>query len=573
MSFFRPAVSATVVCLLAWQTSAGSLRAGAEISREQIAENLRELFGHEMNTPRMEQIKDALRPTFMALPKDNANGLDHKVARYALQRYFMVQHAWHIKGLALEPGSSSDGHLSAVLKSKMPSLVLDVMDEQLAGKELGLHELAAIAALIEDLVHSDSIDLINFAYFVHGLRTDLPLSATEADLVIRTFTLSFLVPRLQDLPVNRLLKFLQMPEKLYPGWEETYIWLKDLRHTSVLQQHRENPFHPHAGRAFAGLEDSEMDFLEMAQWASDITVKFGRNSDRECKVMRSDLLQLDEEMGPDGRIRLGKFYSPTIDGHSIHFSESPEYLRHLGALDESDPRNPRVIVPNILYSRSNCLATSGFQSVCCVDDCQMLMTQVEEKVSRPTATPAVIGEAVGSISSEFVLAPRQMSSSMMKRLEDIATRHGGEVPLHGRLFAQWMHYAFPNECAYPQSLLTSESPMSASEWATQWNKTKSPRATQTEMLAMKELLDAQAEDASQEAEEDGTAMLWSDDEQLLNDDSFKGSSNGWLWNFLRAAAMLAVIVATGSSLYQTYLSGSVASKKKCEDLPLWGKDR
>ncbi|OLP24478.1 hypothetical protein AK812_SmicGene48940, partial [Symbiodinium microadriaticum] len=23
-------------------------------------------------------------------------------------------------------------------------------------------------------------------------------------------------------------------------------------------------------------------------------------------------------------------------------------------------------------------------------------------------------------------------------------------PLHGRLFAQWMHYAFPHECPYPQ---------------------------------------------------------------------------------------------------------------------------
>merc|ERR1712203_151284 len=31
-----------------------------------------------------------------------------------------------------------------------------------------------------------------------------------------------------------------------------------------------------------------------------------------------------------------------------------------------------------------------------------------------------------------------------------ATRHGGHVPIHGRLFAQWMHFAFPLECPYPQ---------------------------------------------------------------------------------------------------------------------------
>merc|ERR1719162_854720 len=37
----------------------------------------------------------------------------------------------------------------------------------------------------------------------------------------------------------------------------------------------------------------------------------------------------------------------------------------------------------------------------------------------------------------------------MERLQDIALHNGGEVPLHGRLFGQWMHHAFPRECPYP----------------------------------------------------------------------------------------------------------------------------
>merc|ERR1719379_1272928 len=37
----------------------------------------------------------------------------------------------------------------------------------------------------------------------------------------------------------------------------------------------------------------------------------------------------------------------------------------------------------------------------------------------------------------------------MDRLNDIATHHGGYVPLHGRLFAQWLHHAYPRECPYP----------------------------------------------------------------------------------------------------------------------------
>ena len=27
--------------------------------------------------------------------------------------------------------------------------------------------------------------------------------------------------------------------------------------------------------------------------------------------------------------------------------------------------------------------------------------------------------------------------------------HGGKVPIHGRLFAQWLHYVFPRDCAFP----------------------------------------------------------------------------------------------------------------------------
>ena len=38
-------------------------------------------------------------------------------------------------------------------------------------------------------------------------------------------------------------------------------------------------------------------------------------------------------------------------------------------------------------------------------------------------------------------------------------RNGGEVPLHGLLFAQWLHYAFPNECPHPRVLEISAAAM------------------------------------------------------------------------------------------------------------------
>merc|ERR1719299_211005 len=45
--------------------------------------------------------------------------------------------------------------------------------------------------------------------------------------------------------------------------------------------------------------------------------------------------------------------------------------------------------------------------------------------------------------------PPQLKGSLTTQLQQIADSHDGTVPLHGRLFAQWLHYAFPRECPFP----------------------------------------------------------------------------------------------------------------------------
>merc|ERR1719265_2756807 len=42
-----------------------------------------------------------------------------------------------------------------------------------------------------------------------------------------------------------------------------------------------------------------------------------------------------------------------------------------------------------------------------------------------------------------------MSSFLRQKLDDMASLHKGEIPLHGRLMAQWLHYVFPHDCPYP----------------------------------------------------------------------------------------------------------------------------
>merc|ERR1719169_222063 len=45
--------------------------------------------------------------------------------------------------------------------------------------------------------------------------------------------------------------------------------------------------------------------------------------------------------------------------------------------------------------------------------------------------------------------PAHLNKNMISQLEQVAKNHGGMVPLHGRLFAQWLHYVFPRECPFP----------------------------------------------------------------------------------------------------------------------------
>merc|ERR1719476_640576 len=75
----------------------------------------------------------------------------------------------------------------------------------------------------------------------------------------------------------------------------------------------------------------------------------------------------------------------------------------------------------------------------------------------------MIAGLVSTLSSSTVEAPRELPANLLGRLNEIASLHGGEVNLHGRLFAQWMHHAFPSECPYPHEAGVTD-PVTPDEW-------------------------------------------------------------------------------------------------------------
>merc|ERR1719493_88304 len=254
------------------------------------------------------------------------------------------------------------------------------------------------------------------------------------------------------------------------------------------------------------------DFNEVVGLVEEMGERFGQFQNIECHEMKNALLDLSDG---SGRVRLSKFYAVGAQGGKSHFSESPAYLRHLGALDETDPKQPSVVVTNYMYARANCLASSSLYSICCLDECEALMAQLERNIANPVAPPQKVAELVSAMPSDTVSAPRNISEPMRRRLDDIARRHGGNIPLHGRLFAQWMHHAFPNECSYPHMTGSLESPVNPIEWMLTEEETgRSLKASMEEMQSVVDAaLSLNASDPLAAAQE--PALPWTEEEELM----------------------------------------------------------
>jgi hypothetical protein len=87
--------------------------------------------------------------------------------------------------------------------------------------------------------------------------------------------------------------------------------------------------------------------------------------------------------------------------------------------------------------------------VCCLDECESILGRLEESISAPDATPSEVATLVSMIPSATMPGNRTLSPWLRQRLDEVAEHHGGKVPMHGRLFAQWLHYAYPRECQFP----------------------------------------------------------------------------------------------------------------------------
>jgi len=416
--------------------------------------------GNRLTQQRLEGIEQSLRPIFLAMPKNELGNLDHASARYVMHRLFVQRHAMYIKGLEPGGGSWSDGTASAadVLQDRAPEVVQTMFEDRLKGKGLGMHELAVLAATYEHLIHDEAVKRLEVSFSALNQSLDSKLNEFEAHELIDTYMAIYIDGKnVSEMSPASVAAQKARLNDYYPGWRATRKFARQVQSSVV------------ASKASA---DDQLDFQGLSAVVEEIGERYGRWQDAECRDLKTSLVKLENH--GTGRVLLKDFYGAGLDGN-FQFSESVDYLRQLGALDESMDQ-PSVMIPNYVNAHSNCLASSSIYSVCCIDECEALLGHLETKIAEPEASPKRILELVSQLPSATVVTPRELSLDLQQRLEDIASHHDGTVPLHGRLFAQWLHHAYPRECSYPH-VSGSTNPMTTKEW----EKNASVSATTSQM--------------------------------------------------------------------------------------------
>jgi len=502
---------------------------------------------------RFATVEASMWQTFQALPKNSWGRLAPRAVRYIVHNYFAKEHGWLIEGLAPHgmQANVSEVHEVSILQDKAPALVEALLEVRQYDHGLALSDVVTMVVVLEQLIFDESIMLLEHAYQLNRQSTADEVSEDSLHDVLQSYLLVFGQGASDD--VLQAHKHHKLKAAYAKAGVNSWLELVTFEHDSVwnfnfARKHQTNHF-----------VEQQYSFEMASQIVSEMAQDYGKWQNSECRQMKEALMDLDS-MG-DGRIPLGTFYSQPAEA-TYQFTESIEYLRKTGALDESVPGRPQVLIANYLLGPSNCIASSTYYSICCLSECEMIMNELEGKVLAPTASPERLLALIGNISSSSVDAPRQLSLDMSAKLRTIAEHHEGEVPLHGRLFAQWLHYAFPNECAFPQ-IAESSVILTPSAWLD--GKAVASQEEKEEHIQVSELVEEMPE---------VPMAQWTDHEVLIaHEPSVRRCST--LGSVLRTAmqviALLAVIragLAAWRNASQAFSGLSGPAKEKDFTLPI-----
>jgi len=549
-AFLRLAATAAAVCSAAPQ-SRGFLRNGEGTMRMvdaaelevSLRESLEGAMGSGTWAARAAEIERKMSKTFQALPKNDNGRLNPATVRYMVHNYFQKEHGWLIEGL--EPtgarANASDVHSAHIIQNKAPAILEAILEDRQGDRGLALQDTVAMIAALEHLIFDESVVLLERAYALNNMHPGDMLDEIGLHEVLRSYLLLFRQGKSANLYDANLHQSIKSRYSTRSGWVDIVNYEQDVQHDYDFNaKMKTNPF-----------VERKYSFEEASQMVINLAEGYGKWQNADCRDMKEHLMTLDKR--GNGRIPLDTFYK-TDAGSAYEFTESREYLREVGALDESLKGNPSVLIANYLAGPSNCIASNSYYSVCCLSECEHLMNDIEEHTKGPTASPQHLLTLLSNMSSTTVDAPRTFSPDMINRLGQIADQNAeGTVPIHGRMFGQWLHYAFPHECPMP---LTAQTALTPSAWL-------NGAAIGTSEEREQHILSvADADDATTVTTE------WSDEEVLPFTESTQRKKSGFL-GFMRFTMMVSAILfvlKTGYESLQKAVSvhqGTDLKDKKC----------
>jgi hypothetical protein len=390
----------------------------------------------------VKQMEVALGPMFKTLHTNELGNLAPQVARYALHRLFEQRHSWSVLGL----------------RPKENNATLERYEDE----GIPRSDLAILAAILESTIHQEFVKQVTSSYIAVGHSMDEAMTRAGLEEFGKRYLSLFIAgEREYSISNDEVSKHVEFMANSTKDWPETLQWMSESINAAVKSQ----------GHCEQNTECT-FNFDAVTGILEEAVKGYGQFNNHECRRLKDMLLKMED--GKTGRVSLADFYKEGMSG-TWEFNEKADYLRDLGALDESTGR-PRVIVTNYVNSWVNCLQTSDFYSVCCGNECEDILGHLERQLEVSAASPEKILKAMKSLPSntQFVVPDKEEG-----RLHSIADRNHGAVPLHGRLFAQWLHHVFPQNCPYPHQA-GATNPLTPDQWLKETGHT-GIRATEEEM--------------------------------------------------------------------------------------------
>lgn len=390
---------------------------------EALLQQLEETLSGSKHSQETEQnlveIEDELRPLFVALPKNNRNALEGAYARYALHRFFAGRYGWQVKGL--EMGSTGWDVKSGavdVMGDRLPPRMRKLFFARLESHGFELRDLAVLAAVLDSMFRSDVHDRLHVVYdFLEHRPTDV-LNESQASEVAQTYLATLIIGK----PIEELdLQDVRISQS---------TWVQFGR-----RDHVEDTLQKATEEAANKYDFQKFDWEAMTASLFTFGKKLGHSENQECQNMKSSLVRQETSKG-SGLVRYSDFYKT-----GANFEETLGELRSMRALDETNPNEPKVIIPNYVMGATNCISPAGFYSICCLDECEELMSKIEHHFAAPAASPKALA---------FFVANGSLAPDLLQTLEALAMDNGGMVPFYDNKFANWLHHVFPRECPDPR---------------------------------------------------------------------------------------------------------------------------